>query len=99
MTGCRIGKVMLKAGGAPIFPLKAKDRNEDHRLLLTHASEVCDTFPAGSMAGFVVIGWGFDGSNSCGWKSHEESIIRNSLLPSYIADVIRRRLIAEGEWD
>lgn len=99
MSGCRISKVKMKEGGAIILPLKAKDRTETHRLLLKHASAVCDFFPENEMAGFAIIGWGFDGSNSCGYKWHEDSVVKPALIPSYIADITRRRMIAEGEWD
>ncbi len=89
----------MKEGGAVIYPLKGKDRNEGHRVLLSHASMICDWVPAKEMAGWAIVGWGFDGTSTCGYKVHQDSVVKPSLIPSYISDVIRRRMINEGEWD
>lgn len=99
MSGCRIGKVTMKEGGAIVYPLKTKDRSGSHRILLRHASDICDYYPADELGGFVIVAWGLDGSSSCGYKHIQTSSVQPTLMPSFIADALRRRMIAVGDWD
>ena len=56
----------------------------------------------GELDGFVVIGFFSDGGRSCGYRISER--IPGELLPSYVAEILRRDAITEDEarsvlWD
>jgi len=63
---------------------------EFREILHSHADIICDHFAKVGMAGYVVIGFGFDGSFSRGTRLHPDAFIGHTLLPSFIAEILRR---------
>jgi hypothetical protein len=98
MTGCRIGKVKLK-GGAELHRLPILDRSEAQAGLSSASTVIINDFKAHEMAGYVVLGWAFDGHYSSGYFIHKDSPVGVGMLPSFVADALRRRMIGEGDWE
>lgn len=96
MTGCRIGRVKLK-GGADLRILERPDVPEIRRLMINEVASQCEALP-NDLAGFVMVTWDDAGIHIAGFDLTEDSPIRASMLPSYIADVLRQTLISSGHW-
>lgn len=89
MTGCRIGKVKYK--NAPhILEIIPHVRGSEYRdTMHRHTDMICDYHPQG-VAGFAIVAWGFDGSFSRGTRIHEDSFVGQTLLPSFVSEILRR---------
>lgn len=96
MTGCRIGRVMLN-GGADLRILERPEVPEIRRLMIDEVAAHCESLP-NDLAGFVIVTWDDAGLHASGFHLVEDSPIRTSMLPSYIADVLRQTLISSGLW-
>lgn len=94
-THYRIGRVRPKDGGAEVHILDANPgaRDEAQGHLQRHAREIGQKFVAGDLAGFAVIGWGFDGTYSLGYYVHNRSPITETLMPSFTHDAMLRERI------
>ena len=100
MTGCRIGKVKLKAGGATLHKLEAPAGDEIQHQMRISAARIAGTFDEGEMRGYVAIGWNAEGGYKVGWRMDvADSSIGFTLMPSWIADIMRRELIQTRVWD
>lgn len=97
MTGCRIGKIKFKNGGT-IHRLPAVERDDAQKLLVDRAATIAGFYKPGEMHGYVVFGWDKSGFNSIGYYINNEGFIGRRLLPSFIADALRERMIEEGDW-
>jgi uncharacterized protein YbbK (DUF523 family) len=97
MSGCRIGKVMLK-GGATLHRLPSSDKDEVQASMIRMATNIATNYRKDEMAGCVVIGWGKDGSQSCGYRFHMDGPFGPTMAPAIIADILRRRMIESGDW-
>lgn len=97
MTGCRIGRVTLK-GGAQLLRLPVKEHGEVQSKLCDASATIADYFAPDEMAGYVLVGWAFDGAYSTAYMIHAESIVGPGLLPSFVADALRRDMIECGQW-
>jgi len=98
MTGCRIGRVKLK-GGAELHRLPIPERDAAQRGILRAASMVVGFYQPDEIVGHVVMAWAKDGSYTLGYRVGHDGIIGLGLLPSFVADALRRRMIEEGEWE
>lgn len=94
---CRIGRVRLKAGGAELKLFRQTPAMIGH-VELTHSARVMvdQHFPEEPIS-FVLLAWSDSGQFSVGWHHREESAIPRTLMPSYMAEVLRRRMITEFE--
>ncbi len=92
----RIGRVKFKAGGAEVRILDRVE-NEDGEnykgLIVKHARQIAEN--EGEMVGFVVIGIFADGGYSEGCRLHKDAQIGRTMLPAYIAEIVRRSAIIE----
>ena len=96
--GCRIGKVTMKEGGAVIYLLPPLERTEAEERIVLAASSVAD-YLGEELVGYVVVGWAADGHYSNGYYiNNEKSPVGLGMMPSFVADVLRRRMIEAGEW-
>lgn len=48
------------------------------------------------LAGFVIVAWEFDGTFHRCYRNHQASPITRTLMPSYVADVLRQVTAAEN---
>lgn len=103
MSAARIGKIKLKSGGAEVRVLHrdAPNLNGDNWRgdIVRHAREIAGLGSPGSdLVGFVVIGLFSDGCSSLGYAWDKDRVpVPRTLLPAYVAEVIRRDLITSNE--
>lgn len=96
MSGCRIGKIKMKAGGE-IHRLPAIQRDDVQKLLVDRAAMIAGYYKPGDLHGYVVFAWDKQGYNSVGYFINNDGVVGSRLLPSYIAECLRSRMIAEGD--
>jgi hypothetical protein len=103
MTGARIGKIRMKAGGAIVRVLDrvAKDPGDENwrGKLIEHARIVAGYNDKDSdLVGFVVIGLFSDGAHSLGFRwNPDRSPIPRRLMPSYLAELVREDMISSRD--
>ncbi len=97
MSGCRIRSVKWKSGGE-VRRLPAVERDEAQKLLVDRAAMIAGFYKPGEMHGYVVFAWDKNGHNSIGYHINHEGFIGRRLLPSFVADALRERMIEEGDW-
>ena len=98
MSGCRIGRVRLK-GAATILPFRQTERDYLQEHIVKNAASIANNFKHGEMDGYLIIGWDKDGAYSKGCRLPFDGAIGLTMFPSWVADVIRRDLIASGDWN
>lgn len=98
MHGCRIGKVKLKAGGV-VHPLPTVPRDTVQQNIVSRAAMIAGFYNPGEMRGYVVFGWDDKGYNSTGFMIDPDGPIGRTILPSVVADALRRKMIECGEWE
>jgi hypothetical protein len=97
MSGCRIGRVKLKAGGE-IHKLPVPERDEAQRNIVSRAAMIAGFYEPGELAGYVVFGFGRDGADSIGYFLDSDGVVGLRMLPSYLADALREKMIETGDW-
>ncbi|NTF54419.1 hypothetical protein G6L12_05860 [Agrobacterium rhizogenes] len=97
MSGCRIGRVKLKVGGE-IHKLPVPERDEVQRNIVSRAAMIAGFYEPGDLAGYVVFGWGRDGSSSIAYSIDEDAMVGVRMLPSFVADAVREKAIEVGDW-
>jgi hypothetical protein len=98
VSGCRIGRVKLKAGGE-VHRLPTIQRDDIQKKIVDQASIIAGIYEPGELRGFVVFGWGKDGHNSCGYFIDFQGFVGTRLLPSFVADAVRAKMIESGDWE
>lgn len=96
MSAARIGKIVLKASGTEVRILDRQSRQDGENykgLIVQHARMIAECDP--DMVGFVVIGLFADGTYSDGCRLDGDAAIGRTMLPSYIAEIVRRSNIIE----
>lgn len=99
----RIGRIRMKNGGAEVRVLQRKPLNGDgddwRGRILSHARMTADNASDDNpLTGFIVIGVFSDGSSSVGFRwDDEQCAIPRALIPSWVAEIIRRDMITEIE--
>lgn len=91
---CRIGKIIYKKS-PHLSEIRPAPRGlniagEMHRNL----DIMLDYFSEGT-AGAVAVVWGFDGSFSRVTRYHKDSPVGQTMLPSFISEVLRRDTMTE----
>lgn len=87
---CKIGKVTLRGGAE----LRVFDNRSPHiqpeirRRFMKNAGEIHSQMP--DMAGYVLVGWARDGTYLRATQVGNGTTVRESQLPSFIADILRR---------
>jgi len=97
MTGCRIGKVKLR-NGAEVLRFPRPTRDEAQTYLVDRAAMISGFYEPGEMAGYVVFTWDGKGYTSIGYHWNDKSNVRARLIPSFMSDALRDRMIEEGDW-
>lgn len=97
MSGCRIGKVKLKGGGE-LHRLPTIERDEAQTYLVNRAAMIAGYYKPGEIMGYAVLAWDKFGNKSVGYYVNEKSVVGLTMLPSFTADAIRRRLLEDGDW-
>lgn len=97
MTGCRIGKVKMKSGGE-IHRLPVAERDEAQQSLMSAAAKVSGFYKPGEMHGHVVFAWDKEGYSTVGYYINYDGFIGCTVLPSIMADALRRKMVESGDW-
>jgi hypothetical protein len=93
---CRIGRVKLRNGGElRVLPVPARDDMKS--LLMASAGRVASANDL-EMAGYCVIAWDVSGHYTCGWRIDRDGVLQPTMIPTFIADIMRRELIEIGFW-
>jgi len=100
----RIGRIRMKNGGAEVRVLTSKpgpDGADDWRgAIVRNARAVAEMGTNDNpLAGYVLVGIFEDGGTSVGWRYNFEArnAIPRMLLPSWLAEIVRRDLISGNE--
>jgi len=95
----RIGRVRMK-GGADIHVLQQAEPRENRQgEVIRHAKLVCDASdPEDQLVGHLIVGFFESGKTSVGiYHNPDTCPIPRALVPSWLAEVIRRDLIVDAE--
>ena len=102
MSAARIGKIRLKAGGAEVRVLHqaVREDGENYKGELVKDARLIADDPQ-DMVGYVVVALFADGTYNRSWRLDADAAIGRTMLPAYVAEVIRSdvltRPIADGE--
>lgn len=98
MTNCRIGKVTYKSAPHLSEIIPHVRGAEFREIMHEHTNIICDGYPKG-LAGFAIVAWGFDGTFMRGTRMHDDSFVGKTLLPSFVADILRRDVAIDVSMD
>lgn len=90
---CRIGKIRFKNGA--VLQLLPDRRAQEHEWLaadLREAVESCIEPHHGEMCGYAVVVWDTANDWSAAVRCGEFSRIRDTQVPTYVSEMLRRRL-------
>lgn len=90
MTGCKIGKVTFKDSKLSVI----HNDNPDAGLMVEHARMIQEGFH-GELTSFIVLGWNAEGAYDLGYDFYQ-SVIPQTLVPSWVHDVLLRRITVKG---
>lgn len=95
---CVISRVRMKDGGADVHVLgrNVADLSPRAAQMVDYARRAI-TVLQGDIAGFVIVAWDPEGLNTVGADMSGQNLIPRSLLPSWVADVVRRELVTAPE--
>jgi hypothetical protein len=87
---CQIGKVKFKSGtNLRVFTSKSPYTSSAiRRELVSNARDIHEYVP--DMCGYVIVAWRPDGTFSRGLRNGHGSPVSATMLPSFIADLLRR---------
>ena len=99
MSGCRIGRVRMKNGGADVRVLHTPVREDDgenwNGKMIANARHLADFGP---VASYVVVAVYEDGTYALGWRGDPElTRIPRMAWPSFVAEIMRREIITAEE--
>ena len=94
----RIGKVRMKATGFEfrVIDGPAEPENDMGATMMRHAREI-GQWPG--MTGSIVIGVFDDGTTAVGIRWSDECAVPKALVPSWMAEIVRRDLITSAKAD
>jgi hypothetical protein len=78
------------------LPSPTPDEGRDN--LIRFAAKTASFYKEGEMVGCVVVAWAKDGYYNTSYYFSKDSPYGHGMLPSFLADALRRRMIEEGEW-
>jgi hypothetical protein len=99
----RIGRIRMKSGGADLRVLSRKEDNPNGESwrgkIIENAKAVADYDEADSeLVGYLVLGIFSDGQTSLGFRVDKDRCpVPRSLMPSWIAELVRRDMIVAPE--
>jgi len=94
MTGCRIGRVRLKSGGADVHLLPISTASDVSKALVRNARTISE---CEGLTGYFIIGLYKDGSHNLGFRIDPEGVVGPTMAPSYVADIVRRATATRQE--
>ena len=104
MAAARIGRIRMKAGGAEVRVIHQERKDDSGKenwrgQIIEGARRIANFSEADSeLVGYFVIGLYSDGSSSTGWRyDAKRSPIPRALMPSYVAELIRRDMVTQVE--
>lgn len=85
-THCRIGNIKYKDSN--LIELRPSPRGDEIKRTMrkNYESIVKDV----DIAGIAIVAWGFDGRWSRASHIHRDSVIGQTLMPSFVAEILRR---------
>ncbi len=84
----RIGRVRLK-GGADLHIIDGGNADLTNSFLQA-AEKIVELCP--DMAGYAIVSWDFKGAATRGWEHDKRSPVRESLIPSYVRDILLKEV-------
>lgn len=87
---CRIGKVTYKDRPHLVDIRPAPRGQEIAAVMPKFLDSILGYYARIGIAGCIIVGWGFDGSFSRATRVHKDSGVGVTMLPSFIADILRR---------
>jgi len=88
---------MMK-GGATVIPMRHAERDDLQRKIVDHASTIAGNFAPGELRGYVIVGFDREAAYSYGYRLDKDCVIGATLLPEWLADVMRRTFVEDGVW-
>jgi hypothetical protein len=89
---CRIGRVKLR--GSNVSLLRPRFEGETCQSFRDSAATIAGFYPE-NMAGYVIVAWNGDGYWARGVRLHKDSPLGTTMLPSFVADILRRDVAAD----
>src|SRR4051812_5762836 len=88
---CRISTIRYKKSPnvIEIIPRPRTGINPDKRMR-KNFDAICENFEKEGIAGMVIVAWGFEGQWRRAVEVHNDSYVGPTLLPSFVADILRR---------
>jgi len=99
MSGCRIGKIRYKSAPYLAEIVPHMRGSSFPKLMHEFVDKIGGYYEKDGMAGFCVVAWGFDGNYSRGTRIHEDSYIGITMMPSMVADILRRDTMQDVVYD
>lgn len=94
---CRVARVRMKGGGADLTVIRRGDVSDLAQKLMRHARQMGrETSP---LSGFLLLTWDHEGAYQLSADGHaaDDNPIPLSLLPGWVAEIIRRELVTERQ--
>lgn len=92
MTGCRIGKVNYKKPLLSVIEPRKRGQFKDN--MLNNVERICNYYPEG-LAGYAIIGIGFDGTFSRGFRIDKEAPFGRTIFVAACSEILRRDIAEE----
>lgn len=92
-THCRIGRVKFKTG-QEIRVIKRVERNKTAQTLIEHAARITELL-GDKLSGYAIVAWDKEGCFSRGTRFDRKSFMGQTLLPEFVAAVLRRDVSAD----
>lgn len=99
----RIGRIRMKNGGADVRVVDRQPTNPDGEnwcgTVVRNARAVAEhSTPTDPLVGYILVGFYAGGATSIGFRyDPERCVIPRSLMPAWIAEVVRRDMITASE--
>lgn len=94
MTGCRIGRVKMKNGGADVHIFPCQKRSEVADSLVRNAREMSED---DQIEGYFVITLLEHGQYNLAFRLSRDGYLTPTMAPAYIAEVVRRATATRQE--
>lgn len=90
---CRIGRVTMKASNVVVLP-GVDSSGSIERGMLRDVHELASYYP-GRMGGYALVAWNMEGRWARGIRLNPKCFIGLTMLPSFVAEVLRRDISAD----
>lgn len=99
MSGCRIGRVRMKAAGADVRVLDMPRRSELGGKIVEHAAAIAGfERPENPMVAFYVMALFADGGTSSGYRYEGDAApLPRAAFPHLVGEMVRADMLIEAE--